>query len=162
TPRGGTGLNAAVRDGFDLGWKLGWVLRGWADDALLDTFERERRPVAEHNLGRSMREDGSLFSTAAGLQADVGGRIPHVWAAAGRSTLDLLGDGITVFAGPDWDGDVPYGGPPVTVARIDAFRARALGLAEDGALVARPDGRPLALLSSRACAVRGKEVASTG
>ena len=32
TPRGGTGLNTAVRDGFDLGWKLAWVLRGWAGD----------------------------------------------------------------------------------------------------------------------------------
>ena len=30
TPRGGTGLNVALADGHDLGWKLGWVLRGWA------------------------------------------------------------------------------------------------------------------------------------
>ena len=30
TPRGGTGMNAAIHDGFDLGWKLAWVLHGWA------------------------------------------------------------------------------------------------------------------------------------
>ena len=27
TPRGATGLNTAIRDGFDIGWKLAWVLR---------------------------------------------------------------------------------------------------------------------------------------
>ena len=49
TPRGGTGLNTAIRDGFDIGWKLAWVLRGWADERLLESYERERRPVAEFN-----------------------------------------------------------------------------------------------------------------
>ena len=39
TPRGATGMNTAIRDGHDLGWKLSWVLRGWAGDALLDTYE---------------------------------------------------------------------------------------------------------------------------
>src|SRR5205823_2708728 len=48
TPRGGTGLKTAIRDGFDIAWKLAWVLRGWAGEWLLDSYERERRPVAEH------------------------------------------------------------------------------------------------------------------
>ncbi len=30
TPRGGTGMNTAIADGFDLGWKLAWVLNAWA------------------------------------------------------------------------------------------------------------------------------------
>jgi putative polyketide hydroxylase len=30
TPRGGTGMNTAIHDGYDLGWKLAWVLRGWS------------------------------------------------------------------------------------------------------------------------------------
>ena len=50
TPRGGTGMNTAIADGHDLGWKLGWVLNGWAGEDLLDTYEAERRPVAAHNL----------------------------------------------------------------------------------------------------------------
>ena len=102
TPRGATGLNTAIRDGFDLGWKLAWVLRGWAGASLLDSYERERRPIAEFNTGRSMRSDGSLLGAASGLNADIGGRIPHVWVARHRSTLDLLGPGLTLFAGPDW------------------------------------------------------------
>ncbi len=47
TPRGGTGMNSAIHDGHDLAWKLAWVLRGWAQPELLDSYERERRPVAE-------------------------------------------------------------------------------------------------------------------
>jgi len=44
TPRGGTGMNTAMQDGFDLGWKLAWVMRGWAAPGLLDSYEAERRP----------------------------------------------------------------------------------------------------------------------
>ena len=106
TPRGATGLNTAIRDGFDLGWKLAWVLHGWSDRSLLDTYERERRPVAEFNTGRSARADGSLLANAIGLNADIGGRIPHVWVWRKDrlvSSLDLLGPGMTLFAGPEWD-----------------------------------------------------------
>jgi putative polyketide hydroxylase len=73
TPRGGTGLNMAIRDGFDIGWKLAWVLRGWAGEWLLESYERERRPVAEFNTERSIRSDGSILATAAGINADIGG-----------------------------------------------------------------------------------------
>src|SRR6185295_9773058 len=59
TPRGGTGMNTAIAGGHDLGWKLGWVLRGWAGPELLDTYESERRPVALHNAERSVDERGS-------------------------------------------------------------------------------------------------------
>jgi putative polyketide hydroxylase len=150
TPRGATGLNTAIRDGFDLGWKLGWVLRGWADDGLLETYERERRPVAEFNAERSGKSDGSIIGNGLGLSVDLGGRIPHAWAersGALVSTLDLLGEGLTRFAGPDWDGTTPCdaGGPPVAVERLDWIAARALGLTSAGSLLVRPDGQPVAL-----------------
>ena len=151
TPRGGTGLNAAIRDGFDIGWKLAWVLRGWGGEDLLDSYERERRPVAEFNTERSIRFDGSILGNALGLNADIGGRIAHVWVPRDGglvSTLDLLGDGLTLFVGPDWDGAVPggeSGAPPITVERLDAIAARGLGLTTAGSLLARPDGYPVAL-----------------
>ncbi|ANH67109.1 FAD-dependent oxidoreductase [Mitsuaria sp. 7] len=53
-PTGGQGLNTSVQDAYNLGWKLGAVLRG-APDALLDTYEEERRPVAEGVLKLSSR-----------------------------------------------------------------------------------------------------------
>ncbi len=151
TPRGGTGLNTAIRDGFDIGWKLAWVLRGWAGARLLESYELERRPVAEFNTERSTRADGSILGTSFGLDADIGGRIAHVWVPRDRgpvSTLDLLGDGMTLFVGPDWDGSVPSShatAPPVTVERLDAIAARGLGLSATGSLLARSDGRPVAL-----------------
>ena len=159
TPRGGTGLNTAVRDGFDLGWKLAWVLRGWADERLLDSYERERRPVAEFNAHRSSRADGSILSTAVALTADVGGRIPHVWVPRDRrrvSTLDLLGEGLTLFIGPAADDRAPVGrdgAPPVTVERLDAIGARGLGLATRGSLLATPDGCCIALRSDEDAAL---------
>lgn len=42
----GQGMNAGVRDAYNLGWKLDAVLRGHAGDKLLDTYESERRPHA--------------------------------------------------------------------------------------------------------------------
>jgi 3-(3-hydroxy-phenyl)propionate hydroxylase len=42
----GQGMNAGVRDAYNLGWKLDAVLRGQAGAELLDSYERERRPHA--------------------------------------------------------------------------------------------------------------------
>ena len=44
-PWGGHGFNTGVGDAVDLGWKLAAVLDGWGGDALLDSYEAERRPV---------------------------------------------------------------------------------------------------------------------
>jgi NADPH-dependent dioxygenase len=44
---GGQGMNCCMQDAFNLGWKLGLVLNGYAGPELLDTYEAERRPVAE-------------------------------------------------------------------------------------------------------------------
>ena len=169
TPGGGTGLNTAIRDGFDIGWKLAWVLRGWGDERLLDSYERERRPVAEFNTRRSTRPDGSILEGAAGVGADIGGRVAHVWVARGGglvSTLDLLGSGLTLFVGPDWDGAVPgedAGPAPVAVERLDAIAARGLGLTTAGSLLVRPDGYPVALRSTwRAAASAAALVSAAG
>ena len=53
-PTGGQGLNTSVQDAYNLGWKLGAVLRG-APDEKLDTYEEERRPVAAGMLKLSTR-----------------------------------------------------------------------------------------------------------
>jgi 2-polyprenyl-6-methoxyphenol hydroxylase-like FAD-dependent oxidoreductase len=49
-PTGGQGLNTSVQDAYNLGWKLGAVTLG-APDVLLDSYEDERRPVAQAMLG---------------------------------------------------------------------------------------------------------------
>ncbi len=104
TPRGGTGMNAAFQGGHELGWRLGWVLRGWADAGLLEGYERERRPLAEHNVARSADPDGARRPPGEELRVDLAGRIGHHWitvAGRRRSTLDLLGPGLTLVTGPN-------------------------------------------------------------
>jgi putative polyketide hydroxylase len=150
TPRGGTGMNSALHDGHDLGWKLAWVLNGWAGRELLDSYEAERRPVVEHNVRRSADPMGGRRSADEELHVDLGGRIPHVWLDSGEdrvSTLDLLGPGLTAFMEPDGaDGlELRPGGPPVAVHRLDHVAARAMRIPRGGHLLARPDGTPVAV-----------------
>jgi 2-polyprenyl-6-methoxyphenol hydroxylase-like FAD-dependent oxidoreductase len=45
-PAGGQGQNLGVQDAMNLGWKLAAELRGRAPAGLLDTYEEERRAVA--------------------------------------------------------------------------------------------------------------------
>ena len=56
TPTTGLGLNSAIQDAHNLAWKLAMVLKGQAGDALLDTYESERRPVGARNV------DWALFT----------------------------------------------------------------------------------------------------
>ncbi len=49
-PAGGQGMNTSVQDAYNLGWKLGQVLRHGAPAQLLDTYEEERLPVSAHLL----------------------------------------------------------------------------------------------------------------
>ncbi|MGB3124788.1 MAG: FAD-dependent oxidoreductase [Pseudomonas sp.] len=58
-PTGGQGLNTSVQDAYNLGWKLAAVANG-APQALLDSYEEERRPVAASVLGLSTQLLGSL------------------------------------------------------------------------------------------------------
>ena len=150
SPRGATGMNAAIRDGFDLGWKLAWVLKGSAGPRLLDTYEAERRPVVEHNALRSADPEGSVREVADEIHVDLGGRIPHLWLREGDeriSTLDLVGPELTLFTGPDGSADqlTPdplYARAPVAARRLPAVAARGLGIGPGGALLVRPDGVP--------------------
>ena len=142
-------MNTAIADGFDLGWKLGWVINGWVGDRLLDTYESERRPVAEHNLARSIDPWGSRRSVASEVGVDLGGRLPHAWLPqTSESTLDLLGSGLTLLtAGPgsalpdrSASGPADLSKVPVTVHHLDLITARAIGLRPNVSLLVRPDG----------------------
>jgi 2-polyprenyl-6-methoxyphenol hydroxylase-like FAD-dependent oxidoreductase len=44
-PYGGYGINTGFEDAANLGWKLAASLRGWAGAGLLDSYDKERRPV---------------------------------------------------------------------------------------------------------------------
>ncbi|MEU1587100.1 FAD-dependent monooxygenase [Micromonospora sp. NPDC005710] len=58
---GGPGLNLGLQDAVNLGWKLAATVRGWAPQGLLDTYESERRPVAERVV-MSTRAQSALIA----------------------------------------------------------------------------------------------------
>ncbi|UGQ15678.1 FAD-dependent monooxygenase [Yinghuangia sp. ASG 101] len=67
-PTGGQGVNLGVQDAVNLGWKLAARVRGWAPETLLDTYQAERRPVAEDVLDNT-RAQMQLHSGEPGARA---------------------------------------------------------------------------------------------
>ncbi|MFI5683181.1 FAD-dependent oxidoreductase [Streptomyces sp. NPDC051636] len=53
SPTGAFGSNTGIQDAHNLAWKLAAVLGGWAGEGLLDTYDTERRPVAEATSARA-------------------------------------------------------------------------------------------------------------
>jgi 2-polyprenyl-6-methoxyphenol hydroxylase-like FAD-dependent oxidoreductase len=70
SPSQGHGMNTGIGDAVNLAWKLALVTEGDADPALLDSYEIERRPVAEEVMatGEGM-EDMGRFDGEAGRAA---------------------------------------------------------------------------------------------
>jgi 2-polyprenyl-6-methoxyphenol hydroxylase-like FAD-dependent oxidoreductase len=55
SPVGAQGMNTGLQDAYNLGWKLALVTSGAADEALLDSYEAERIPVAQRLLSTTDR-----------------------------------------------------------------------------------------------------------
>jgi len=47
SPKAGQGMNVSMQDTYNLGWKLGAVINGSADRAILKTYQSERRRIAQ-------------------------------------------------------------------------------------------------------------------
>lgn len=52
-PTSGLGSNTCMQDAFNLAWKLAFVLKGWADDTLLQSYSNERVPVGRQIVARA-------------------------------------------------------------------------------------------------------------
>ncbi|RFC76862.1 FAD-dependent monooxygenase [Streptomyces sp. AcE210] len=53
SPTGAFGSNTGIQDAHNLAWKLAAVLGGWAGPGLLESYDLERRPVAEATSARA-------------------------------------------------------------------------------------------------------------
>jgi hypothetical protein len=91
TPAEGHGMNTGLQDVFNLGWKLAHVCLGEADADLLDTYEVERRPVAERIVDSGAATEALLPDTPPVQPAD-GQPCPlHELAHNAGHTLLVLG-----------------------------------------------------------------------
>ncbi|MFB7231523.1 FAD-dependent monooxygenase [Streptomyces fimicarius] len=154
SPAGGQGLNTSVQDAYNLGWKLGQVLLRGAPEALIDSYEQERRPVAEAMLGLSTRihqgrqqrgrdtqqlglgyRGGPLSTGRAGL-LEAGDRAPDGPAGAHGRLFDLFrGPHFTLLAlGTD------AALPAVADASVRTYRGPAPQAYGPGLFLVRPDG----------------------
>jgi hypothetical protein len=156
-PTGAQGLNTSVQDSYNLGWKLGAVLRG-APEELLSTYEEERRPIAASMLGLATRlldeiKQGSrMRRTRDSRQLDLG--YSGSWLAFQTRQRDGLQAGdrapdapmrspggpatrlFSLFQGPHWT-LIGYEGDRTVLAPRPGLRIRIVGahgeLIDDGA-----------------------------
>ncbi|MFI6844406.1 FAD-dependent monooxygenase [Kitasatospora sp. NPDC050467] len=152
---GGLGMNTGIQDAWNLAWKLGYVLRGLAAPALLDTYQEERLPIAAWTLD----------VTSTGMTAVIDGiSTPGIGVEAGR-VGDLTGLSLGYrwsrlatgrAAGPlqagDRAPDAPCPGPDGEPARLfehfagDHFTLLGFGPSARPALTGLPDHvRPVPL-----------------
>jgi 3-(3-hydroxy-phenyl)propionate hydroxylase len=128
TPMWALGLNTGILDAISLPWRLAWVARGWAGDALLDGYAREQRPVAAEGSGE-MAEAARRYM--AGEATAVKAMSGTAWANA--ATRTMLGVRLGVDDAGDWSMVKTDRGP---------FR---VGDRIPDALLHGPDGRPVRL-----------------
>lgn len=75
-PTGGYGMNSGIADAAALSWVLAAQVQGWGGPALLEAYDRERRPTAWWHLEASRRhvgvriEIGEVYATAGDLDGE--------------------------------------------------------------------------------------------
>lgn len=127
-PLSGQGMNIGVQDAMDLAWKLAYVHKGWARDALLDTFTTDRKPVAEQLERFTNRFFGAVLNTGP-LQRKLRRTIAPLLLSRQWLRAKIAG----FYTGTD----IRYGASPLNDTQ--AHRAPAPGqFARDGGLVRWP------------------------
>ena len=90
-PAGGLGLNTGYQDASDLGWKMAAVINGWGGPNLLDSFQIERRPIADKTRRFALSiAPPQLNDTASKIVSFILRNSPVI-----RGVLNLAGNSLT-------------------------------------------------------------------
>lgn len=110
SPVGGQGMNTGVQDAFNLAWKLALVVSGRASESLLDSYDAERRPVAESVLAATDRATrlitlrNPIARQSRNLAISFATRLPGVRRRLARGVAELAisyrGGPLSVDDGP--------------------------------------------------------------
>jgi 2,4-dichlorophenol 6-monooxygenase len=88
TPGGGLGLNSGIQDVHNLCWKLKLVLEGRASDAMLDSYDAERRPVIARNIEQSLLAFDHYLTTISAMGLVPGASVEQNYHAFGALMAD--------------------------------------------------------------------------
>ncbi len=80
-PTGGLGLNTGVADAENVAWKIARVLQGRASPDLLDTYEPERRTIAQINTQQSLTNSAKIMHVFAAVYGPDPARTAEHYAA---------------------------------------------------------------------------------
>jgi 3-(3-hydroxy-phenyl)propionate hydroxylase len=97
TPMWALGVNTGLLDCSNLCWRLAWYLRGWADEAVLDGYEREQKPVALLGAGEMAEAARRYVARESDSVAKIS---TDVWGNA--CTRGMLGVRLDVEGRGDW------------------------------------------------------------
>jgi hypothetical protein len=124
-PYGGFGLNNGLEDAVNLAWKLAARLQGWGGDALLASYDQERRPIfreiAEDFIAARIARDKQFLDHHDPKRDPVG--FERAWKARESD----IGDRAQVYE-PNYEGSPVIAGPGDGVSSAHgthSFRARA-------------------------------------
>ncbi|RFC62246.1 FAD-dependent oxidoreductase [Fulvimarina endophytica] len=141
SPFGARGCNGGFADADNLGWKLGLVLRGEANEALIESYDHEAIATADENILNSTRSTDFLTpkSTASRALRDAVLELAaeHAFARpfvnSGRLST-AVAYAASPLSTPDedaWEGGVPPGHPvldaPLNTPSGDGWLLETLG-----------------------------------
>lgn len=135
----GQGLCAGLRDVANLAWKLEAVLRGRADERLLDTYESERAPHVHAFIELAVRLGGIIQATDPAAARERDRRLAADDPQVFEFPAPRLGPGV--WAADDAAAGRIFGQPRAIDGRgLDAHAGAGMALLADPAwLASRPD-----------------------
>ncbi len=139
-PWGGHGFNTGVGDAVNAAWKLAAVLGGWGGSALLDAYEKERRPVIERTVALAARH-------SALLSADFAAPILFEDSATGAAARAKAAEDIEAKKHDEFHGlglvlGYHYEGSPIVAAEPPAAESPAGGPGDGDVSRYVPSARP--------------------